>query len=483
MGILVDADIAVEMVRLVAAGATSPLDIEDPFADVPLDAGLVSLLARVDPQTLADDERVDLIVAWERVAAMVAGHQQRALAAVVDATEGCGLAGQDARHEIGAALRLSPVTATERTRVAADLRDRLPATLTALVQGRIVWRQAAVLADGVRDLSDDLAAKVEARVLGRLSDLTVAESRRAVQAAVLAVDPQSAAERHRRARKTRTVERMEQADGMASWWVLMSADTETQMWAELTHRAAMQRRVLRLAGREDPGMDALRVDALCAALLGREPGQPPWPSTAGEGSDAGPACGSSAQQRRGPRCSCGGRQKAAIVLDLATALGLADHPGFLPGYGAVPGPMARSMAADRDWVRWVTDPGTGHVRDCGAHSYRPSQALIAHITARDPACGFPGCNSPATTCDIDHVQPFRAATAAHAPQDSGAAHAPPGSGGGRTVAGNLGPLCRTHHNAKTHARWRLAYDPVTHTKTWTSPLGKTYVKTSAPRLL
>lgn len=474
MGILVDADIAVEMVRLVAAGATNPLDVEEPFADVPLDAGLVTLLARVDPQTLSDDERVDLIVAWERVAAMVAGHQQRALAAVVDATEGCGLAGQDARHEIGAALRLSPVTATERTRVAADLRDRLPATLTALVQGRIVWRQAAVLAEGVRDLSDELAAKVEARVLGRLSALTVAESRRAVQAAVLAVAPRSAVDRHKRAQKTRTVERMEQADGMASWWVLMSADTETELWAELTRRAGMRRRVLRRVGGENPGMNALRVDALCAALLGNS-ARPSAPGTPMNGRADG--CSDStlpALQRRVPRCSCGGRQKAAIVLDLATALGLADNPGFLPGYGAVPGPMARSMAAERDWIRWVTDPGTGHVRDCGAHSYRPSEALIALITARDAACGFPGCNSPATTCDIDHVEPFRTAATAHAPPDSA---------GGRTVAANLGPLCRAHHNAKTHGGWHLTYDPATHTKTWTSPLGKTYLKTSTPRLL
>ncbi|HEX6921521.1 MAG TPA: HNH endonuclease, partial [Actinomycetes bacterium] len=41
---------------------------------------------------------------------------------------------------------------------------------------------------------------------------------------------------------------------------------------------------------------------------------------------------------------------------------------------------------------------------------------------------------------------------------------------------NLGPLCRTHHNAKTHGLWTYRYDPDRGTKTWTSPLGLTHTK-------
>jgi len=54
---------------------------------------------------------------------------------VVDATEALGLDGEAARHEVGAALRLSPVTAHSRTRTAADLVRQLPATLAALEAG------------------------------------------------------------------------------------------------------------------------------------------------------------------------------------------------------------------------------------------------------------------------------------------------------------------------------------------------------------
>jgi hypothetical protein len=120
------------------------------------------------------------------------------------------------------------------------------------------------------------------------------------------------------------------------------------------------------------------------------------------------------------------------------------------------------MAADRDWVRWTTDPGTRQLLDRGARTYRPSERLRAFIAARDRVCGFPGCHRPAHACDCDHVVTFRR-------------H-------GRTTRVNLGPLCRTHHNAKTHGRWRLHYQPATGTKTWTSPLGRRYTKGTDPPL-
>jgi len=54
--------------------------------------------------------------------------------------------------------------------------------------------------------------------------------------------------------------------------------------------------------------------------------------------------------------------------------------------------------------------------------------------------------------------------------------------GGPTTAVNLGPLCRTHHNAKTHGRWRVQHDPDTDTLTWTSPLARTYTTSTDPPL-
>lgn len=121
------------------------------------------------------------------------------------------------------------------------------------------------------------------------------------------------------------------------------------------------------------------------------------------------------------------------------------------------------MAVERDWVRWTTDPGTRQVVDRGADTYRPSEAMRALIAARDGTCGFPGCSRRAQDCDCDHVLTFHGEN-------------------GRTVTINLGPLCRQHHNAKTHGRWRLRYDPETGVRTWTSPLGRRYATGTDPPL-
>ena len=180
-------------------------------ADGPADLAAVGWLAKIDPQLLDDADRVELIRAWERVRAMLDGAQQRALCAVADATEGRGLAEQDARHEVGAALRLSPPTAGERTWVATSLRRRLPATLAALEAGDIAYLQAAHLVSAVRELDDTAASAVEARVLGRAAEQTVSEFRRSVARAVIAVDPASAEDRHKQATAARA------SSGCPSW--------------------------------------------------------------------------------------------------------------------------------------------------------------------------------------------------------------------------------------------------------------------------
>jgi hypothetical protein len=472
------------------------------------------VLAAVDPAGLSGESRVDLIAAFERARAVLDGAQQAALAAVVEATEGVGLDGDLARHEVGAALRLSPVTAHRRTRTAADLARRLPATLAALQAGTICYLQAALLVDAVADLPDDTAAGVQARVLPRAAEQTVAETRRAVARAVIAADPDGAADRHDRAAARRRIERHAQPDAMAAWWITLPAHLEHCAWAALTATATATRTRLRGGAGEDPGLDALRVDALLDALH-HQPDQPDRPHgatdpsdrpdgatdpsgadrTGGEASAAadttarhslgrdtggqdvagGDAAGADGEphrtapqrlpatsQRPLPRCRCGGVQTAAVVIDLPTLAGLAHNAGELPGYGPIPAGIARHLAADRDWQRWVIDPGTRALLDRGAHRYRPSDRLRAHITAAHTRCGFPGCSTPADRCDCDHRTTFHR--------------------GGRTTVINLGPLCRQHHNAKTHGRWRLAYDPDTTVLTWTSPLGKTYTKSTDPIL-
>ena len=59
--------------------------------------------------------------------------------------------------------------------------------------------------------------------------------------------------------------------------------------------------------------------------------------------------------------------------------------------------------------------------------------------ARDLHCVFPGCDRPATWCDVHHLIPW--------------------SQGGATDLGNLVLLCRHHHTLVHEGGWRIEGDP------------------------
>ncbi|GLY17743.1 hypothetical protein Kisp01_47570 [Kineosporia sp. NBRC 101677] len=88
--------------------------------------------------------------------------------------------------------------------------------------------------------------------------------------------------------------------------------------------------------------------------------------------------------------------------------------------------------------------------------YRPGRTLTNQVTARYPTCTFPGCTTPASRCDLDHLRPFRQ--------------------GGLSCACNMHPACRGHHRLKTFAHWHARparpdepYPPGT--IIWTTPDG------------
>ena len=67
------------------------------------------------------------------------------------------------------------------------------------------------------------------------------------------------------------------------------------------------------------------------------------------------------------------------------------------------------------------------------------------VILRDQHCIFPRCHLDARDCDLDHPIPY----------------IPIAEGGppGQTHPGNLAPLCRRHHRAKTSRRWRYLATP------------------------
>ena len=81
------------------------------------------------------------------------------------------------------------------------------------------------------------------------------------------------------------------------------------------------------------------------------------------------------------------------------------------------------------------------------------------VILRDKPCIFPFCNRDARACDLDHIIPY---------DENG----PPG----QTRPDGLAALCRRHHRAKTHRRWRY-HRTESGGYQWTGPHGQTFLVT------
>jgi Domain of unknown function (DUF222) len=144
-----------------------------------------------------------------------------------------------------------------------------------------------------------------------------------------------------------------------------------------------------------------------------------------------------------------------VVADRATVDGPGAAPGFLYGDGIVPAEIVRELSKTAK-----SQPiSTSFTSEYG---YTPSRALTDFVRARDLTCRAPGCDRPATECDIDHTVPHGA--------------------GGVTHPSNLKALCRKHHLLKTFWGWRDQQLP-DGTIIWTLPGGQTYVTTPGSALL
>jgi hypothetical protein len=380
-----------------------------------------------DPSALSDAALVDSIVGFERIAAWALARQARLMAALVERRAEPGSLTDWASDEVATALRQSTGTATFRTRQASALVERLPATLALWEAGLLDQRRVSVITDGVAALSDEHAAKVEARVLPRAPHQTAAQLRAALQRAIIAVDPAGAQDRHEKARKGRRVAVNPEPDGMASLWALLPAPDAYAAQEWLT-------RLARGCGADDPrSMDERRADLLADLLSGRLRNPDlvlPTP--------VNPA-----------------KPLVQVTMPMTALFGLTDDPAELLGYGPITAEMAREIAATAVWRRLLFDPASGTLLDHGRTTYTPPVALADFVKARDVYCRFPGCRQKVVNGELDHVAAF--------------------ADGGATSDINLAGLCVRHHHLK-HAGggWQVRALPDGGLE-WTTPAGRAYV--------
>ncbi len=170
------------------------------------------------------------------------------------------------------------------------------------------------------------------------------------------------------------------------------------------------------------------------------------------------------------RCQCGKPRCPAdqtplpqpvvihVVAEQATVQGGGSTPGALLGAKElIPPEMVAELAKSAKLAPLSS------FRDAEPEKgYTPSARLADFVRCRDLTCRAPGCDRPATDCELDHTVPY--------------------SNHGATHASNLKCLCRFHHLLKTFWGWNDQQLP-DGTVIWTLPSGRTYVTTPGSALL
>ena len=439
-------------------------------------------LISINPESLTSAGKIDYLAALEKQNSWLAALIQRATLAIAGSQpsesenmwEGVD---EGEREDVATALRLSTNTAQSRIDVARVLTNHLPATCEALANGDISPSHATLIAressEAIRrGISTEDLIKIEGKALAHAEFHTPAQVGRKLRSHFAQASPDSFEETVAIARDTRSVRMYPESDGMATIIALLPVeDAQTVMLAinslvslkdlkfsekvkgqnscnssqinscqmnssqidssQINSIKMNSSQITNIANRNDGltkrNIEMKRADALseiCGDLLAR--------------------ISDEYQPHRRP-------VSINITMDLHTALGLADNPAELAGYGPIPASIARQLASDGKWRKFITDPGTGNLLSFGRESYIPPQSLADFIAARDRICRFPGCSQPARVSDIDHAIPWE--------------------DGGETSAENLGLLCRRHHRMKTHDGWRLQSNP-DGSCNWVSPAGK-----------
>ena len=349
------------------------------------------------------------------------------------------------REEIAAALRVAPATAQMKIDSARMLANHLPLTAEALATGEISPAHATVIAReterAVRaGLTPDAIRQIEERALSHAELHTPGQVANKVKALIAKISPEEFEVAVETAIEQRKVDFYPESDGMATVVAFLPAadalalrnalDAMAQISLQ-RDRETNEREESHQDSRSDfiRSMDHRRADALAEL--------------------AAKALSDLSQFYKPQRKPV----TINITMDLPTALGLAENPAVLSDYGPIPASIARELAADGKWRRFISDPVSGSLLDLGRETYEPPQALRDFLLARDRICRFPGCRRPGHMTDIDHSQSWES--------------------GGETSATNLGLLCRRHHRMKTHGGWKIESN-ADGSCTWTSPQGKVH---------
>jgi Domain of unknown function (DUF222) len=314
---------------------------------------------------VSDDELIGVLCAWDRLESHMAA---RKLAAIVELcrrrpvtetpTSGrpAGSREEDfTSDEVAHVLAESRRKADTLLTVAERLDTHLPGTRAALRDGVITFAKAQVIVTATLLLNRKQARAAEKLVLGRAGRLTPRGLQDAIARAVKEVAPKKAKEQREHAARSARVERWGEPSGNGALAgrelppaAMLAADQRISWWA----------RQLKAAGCEGD-MDQLRARAFLDLLAGTD---------SRPGHDSGSGSG-------GP-VPAGFTGNVNLTIPVTTALGLADRPGDLGGFGPVDPWLARDLltaaaaSPTTTWCLTFTDP-EGHAAAHGCARLAP----------------------------------------------------------------------------------------------------------------
>lgn len=434
------------------------------------------------------------VAAWARVEAAACARRLAGMVKMLDARRAeDGSADREQWYldnwaavtaEIGAAQQITSGAASHQLLIATALRDRLPKVGAVFLAGLVSYRVVAMIVSRTMLIKDPAALRAVdcalAAALQQWEPMSTEKLAKAIDYWVDRWDPHAVRRTQNSARSRCLDVHVDDGSGTASvWGTLLAADGEL-FNARLDELAATT------CAADPRTKDQRRGDAVGAIAVGADRlacqcGQ----SDCTQKLELVPASGVVVHvvvndDTLDDEGAAAVAQDAALdgdrpplfdtpvgELTIAEALRhddpgepAATRPAAIIGGPVLPGSMARRLAGQAI-VKKIVHPGQAPPES----RYKPSAKLAEFVRCRDLTCRFPGCDVPATKCDVDHTIAYPL---------------------GPTAASNLKSLCRFHHLLKTFwggaDGWRDRQSP-DGTVVWTGPGGQSYTTRPGSRLL
>ncbi|OYN88776.1 DUF222 domain-containing protein [Parenemella sanctibonifatiensis] len=436
--------------------------------------------------------------------------------------EGTPLVAEFCVLELGAALGMPEEEAHSLVADALALRGRFPKTWAVLGEGRLrVWQVRHVVGK-TSDLPVELCARIDAQVAGFGASMGKRALENMIDAIVLKHSPEAAQTAHdaELARRHVYIDRL--GEGVTrEIHARVDVPTAIHLDAQLNRIATIVGQAqLRKAGNEasdtmDP-RDVRRalalgilatparalhllqeslIDTLDDTELAATDVDAPRSEVGQE-----PSLGIGCPMASSPAHTCG-----QVTVDPIKLLPRAQLIVHVTDASLKDGGIARVEGVGPVLTTWLTElladshvtvrPVLAPDQKWATEAYEIPEAMREWIALRNPTSVFPFSTRNSRNLDIDHTIPWAPPRPAAVPEDG-----PPGDGspdGGSphedpldvlpdrdppdgdlplTRPGNLGPLTRRPHRARTHARWRVA-QPCPGIFIWSSPLNFVYLVT------